>query len=102
MHADLAKQLDLRPSSGDLTTINHGDTVYEGSLHKHPMRMPAVRGQDPRTEPTWFVSDDWRGQVVLGWSGFLDAMKAFGCIISTSPGFDDLFCFMPADAEEEP
>ncbi len=98
MRADVAKALQLAPASGDLIELRHGETTYAGSLHRCPVRVLALEGRNLRAEPAWFVSDDWRGPLVLGWVGFLESMRAFGCIVNASPETEGRFCFLPGDA----
>jgi hypothetical protein len=102
MRADVAKALQLAPLSGDPVELRHGETTYAGALHRCAVRVPALEGRDLQAEPAWFVSDDWYGPLVLGWVGFLEGMRAFGCIINATPEAEGRFCFLPGDAPLAP
>ena len=96
MRADVASELHLNPESGDPVKIRRGLTLYTGVLHRHPVRVPALKGQDLYAEPTWFVSEEWDGPIVFGWVGFLESLEAFGCKPGIHSGDQSLFCFSPA------
>jgi hypothetical protein len=48
---------------------------FAGTLERIPVRFPAAEGEDLAIEATWFVSEDWPGPVVLGWSGCLERLR---------------------------
>jgi hypothetical protein len=84
---EVADALGLDPHAEPRDAIWRGSELVEGALHRHPVRIPALPGQgkDLLAEPLWFVSAEWdRPPVVLGWTGFLSAVSAFGC----DPGRD--------------
>lgn len=65
-----------------------------GALHKHAVRIPAVRGDDLVLEPFWLVAENWVGPTVLGWAGFLQAV-AFGCDPGVRAEDEGAFYFSP-------
>jgi len=96
MRPDVAKELGLDTACGDREHVWHGDRRYAGVLVRYPVRIPAVAGQDLLAEPPWFVTEDWDGPMVLGMTGFLAALRAFGCKPGVDPDEEGSFCFLQA------
>lgn len=99
MPIKIAEILNLSPNEGKTIKIFHGRTPYEGALHKYPVSIPALSGKDLLAEPTWFVSEDWKGPLVLGWANFLESMSAFGCKPGSSWESEAEFYFLASDTE---
>lgn len=60
--------------------------VLTGSLERIPLRFPADDGASMSIEATWFVSADWPGPTVIGWTGGLERMR-----FAIDPGEEALY-----------
>ena len=49
--------------------------LFTGTLERIQVTFPAVDGGDLAVEATWFVSTDWPGPLVLGWTGCLERFR---------------------------
>ena len=49
--------------------------MHAGRLIRLPLHIGALEGRDLALEATFFVSADWRGPVVLGWTGCLERFR---------------------------
>ena len=46
-----------------------------GELVRLPVLFSADEGEPAEVEATWFLSPDWPGPMVIGWSGCLERMR---------------------------
>jgi hypothetical protein len=49
--------------------------LLHGELIRLPVLFVADEGEPAEVEATWFLSADWPGPVVVGWSGCLERMR---------------------------
>jgi hypothetical protein len=49
--------------------------TFRGTLERIPIRYLATVGEDLAVVATWFVSEDWPGPLVIGWSGCLERLR---------------------------
>jgi hypothetical protein len=49
--------------------------LLTGELLRLPVRFVADEGQFADVEATWFLSPDWTGPLVMGWTGCLERMR---------------------------
>jgi len=98
MRLDVARELGLDTASedDDRVTVKHGAGLYHGVLVRRRVRIPALLGEELVAEPPWFVTEDWDGPMVLGMTGFLAALRAFGCMPGVDADEEGLFCFLQA------
>ena len=100
MGADVARDLGIKPEDGIPGTVGAPRRI-KGWIHSNVLTVsvPALKGEDLWAAPVWFISEEWDGQpLLLGWLGFLQTVRAFGCILGSEPNERDFFCFLSADA----
>jgi hypothetical protein len=49
--------------------------LLSGELVRLPVVFAADVGEPAEVEATWFISPDWPGPIVIGWSGSLERMR---------------------------
>jgi hypothetical protein len=49
--------------------------LLSGELVRIPVEFAADEGEPAEVEATWFLSPDWPGPMVIGWSGCLERMR---------------------------
>jgi len=95
--AELASELGLtspgRQGSDHVVRVRTArDGTVKGVLRRVSFSIPATQGTDVELSSTWFVSDDWHGPNVIGWTGCLETM-AFGCRPAVTADDCDTFLF---------
>lgn len=68
---DLGYSLD---SAGD-TYLHTRFGLLPGELIRLPIVFTADEGEPAEVEATWFLSPDWPGPIVIGWTGCLERMR---------------------------
>lgn len=76
LRPDIATTLGLldRPVGPALRLASRLGT-FDGTLERAELTLPAAEGRDVTIDVTWFVSEDWTGPLVLGWTGCLDRLR---------------------------
>ena len=71
----IALTLGYTPSPEGDTRLHTRFGLLSGELVRVPLVFPADEGEPAEIEATWFLSPDWPGPIVIGWSGCLERMK---------------------------
>jgi hypothetical protein len=75
IETDVARALELFRREGHLARVSSRLGTISGKLIRHPLTLMADAGRSLDLEVTFFVSQDWRGPTVLGYTGCLDHMR---------------------------
>lgn len=57
--------------------------LLQGRLERLPLTFTAEEGEEVEIDATWFVSEQWPGPLVIGWTGCLERMPF---ALDPSPG----------------
>lgn len=72
---DIAADLGISTESDGNTRLHTRFGTLSGELIRFPVRFPADEGKPAEVEATWFLSPDWPGPLVIGWTGCLERMR---------------------------
>jgi hypothetical protein len=77
LHRELAEALGALQLDGEVTKTITSHGRMTGKLVKVPIEVVADHdnGQSLRVDATVFVSEDWTGPTLLGYSGLLEALR---------------------------
>lgn len=72
----MAQRLELLDSPSDIIVSLHSRLGrIDGWLERLSVEFAAEEGTPLSVQATWFVSPDWPGPTVLGWSGCLERFR---------------------------
>jgi hypothetical protein len=71
----IALALGYPPDPDGSTQLHTRFGLLSGELVRIPVIFPADEGEPAEIEATWFLSSDWPGPLVIGWSGCLERMR---------------------------
>jgi len=71
----IALDLGYTPNPEGNTRLHTRFGLLSGELVRLPVLFPADEGEPAEVEATWFLSSDWPGPIVIGWTGCLERMK---------------------------
>jgi hypothetical protein len=72
---EVALGLGYTPNPDGDTRLHTRFGLLTGELLRLPVVFAADEGEPAEVEATWFLSPDWPGPVVIGWSGCLERMR---------------------------
>jgi hypothetical protein len=74
--AEVAEALGYSPApTGGATLLSTRLGIFAGSLERVALRFPADFGEALSIDATWFVSPEWPGPSVIGWTGGLERVR---------------------------
>jgi hypothetical protein len=95
--AGLAEGLGYDPEAdGEPIVISTRLGRYSGYLMRIPIVLLAQEGEELQMDLAWFVSSEWAGPPILGWTNCLERLRV---AIDPSPGAG---CFYFAEAVTSP
>lgn len=71
----IALALGYTPDPEGDTRLHTRFGLLSGELVRMPVVFAADEGEPAEVEATWFLSPDWPGPMVIGWSGCLERMR---------------------------
>jgi hypothetical protein len=71
----IALSLGYPPDPEGDTRLHTRFGLLVGDLIRIPVVFAADEGEPAEVEATWFLSPDWPGPMVIGWSGCLERMR---------------------------